>query len=333
MKHLVRVVIVGSAAASAGYTFVYLYRWEWHRAIVAALFLVVAEVAIAAAAILRRLAALDGRLAAMGSPSPAVAAGREPAGPAVPPLVLHRVREAAPPPRPVFAWLAPDRTGVFLPILLGAGVLASALAWVVEGLARATARPVLEHRLATRLGTLALPAGGLLGPEPPAATRPPARRLTRPWRAGLGVVAVVGLGWGVDELADATQTRPQPARAGVRTVVELQLYGEVARAAPERVLTSLWHSCAGTLRRTAVPPAITALGGSRFLIEVPVDFGESTARRVHGCLEDAALDRVQAGVVSFQAVPGAFGPTGPPPSGPQAGPEPAGGVEHPAGGH
>jgi hypothetical protein len=301
VKHLSRLVFVVSAAACAGYTFVYLYRWEWHRAIVAALFLVVAEVAIAAATILRRLTALDERLNAMTAAPPVEAPVTAPV------QALHRLRESAPPPRPVFAWLAPDRTGVFLPILLGAGVLASALAWVVEGLARATARPVLEERLATRLGALALPAGGLLGQASILAAPPPARRLAMSGRVGLGVLAAVGVGSGIDALADATQSRPQAERAGVRTIVELQLHGEVATAAPERVVTSLWHACAGTLRRTMPPSAVTALGGARFRLEVPVDFGEHTARKVHGCLEDAALDRVQAGVISFQTVPHSHG--------------------------
>jgi hypothetical protein len=71
------------------------------------------------------------------------------------------------------------------------------------------------------------------------------------------------------------------------------------------VLASLWHSCAGTLRRPASPAAVTDLGHARFRLEVPVDFGVHTARKVHGCLEDAALDRVQARVVSFRAVPAA----------------------------
>lgn len=310
MKHVGRLVIVVSAAACAGYTFVYLYRWEWHRAIVAALFLVVTEVAITAAAILRRITALDQRLNAMtASRSPALTAAAPPveARVAAPVEVLHRLRESAPPPRPVFAWLAPDRTGVFLPILLGAGVLASALAWVVEGLARATARPVLEQRLASRLGTLALPAGGLLGPAPILAAPPPARHLPLSGRVGLAFLAAIGLAWGIDALADATQTRPQPERAGVRTVVELQLYGEVAGAAPERVVTALWHACAGTLRSTMPPAAVTDLGGARFRLEVPADFGEHTARKVHGCLEDAALDRVQAGVISFRTLPHSHG--------------------------
>jgi hypothetical protein len=316
VKQLSRLVVAGSAAACAVYTIVYLYRWEWHRAIVAAIFLVVAEVAIVATAVLRRLATLDQRLTDLVESTPSSIAGarraqRAAAAPEPAADVLRRVRESAPPPRPVFAWLAPDRTGVFLPILLGAGVLASALAWVVEGLARATARPVLEHRLASRLGTLALPAGGLLGPAPAAtdaaATGSPGTSLRSP-RAGrvvVGVIAAAGLALGIDALADATQTRPQAARPGVGTVVELQLHGEVAGAAPERVLASLWHSCAGTLRRPASPAAVTDLGHARFRLEVPVDFGVHTARKVHGCLEDAALDRVQARVVSFRAVPAA----------------------------
>jgi hypothetical protein len=359
VKHLARLVVVASAAACAIYTLVYLARWEWHRAIVAALFLVVVEVGIVGATILRRLIALDQRLTALSAaqippaatappPSPGAAApwadgpragaSRHPA--AARPVnvsattdILQRVRETAPPRRPVFAWLAPDRTGVFLPILLGAGVLASALAWVVEGLARMTARPVLEERLATRLGVLALPAGGLLGPAPAYVDTPrrSARWQTRAGYAGLVLLAAGALTWGYDALADATQTRPESTRPDVTTVVELQLYGEVAGAAPEKVVTSLWHTCAGTVHRTDTGPALTDLGGNRFRLEVPGDFGLYTARRVHGCLEDAALDRVQAGVVSFRAVPTASRAPGS--SGPEAGPETAGRVEHPAGGH
>jgi hypothetical protein len=284
---------VVSATATAAYTIVYLYRWEWHRALVAAVFLVVAEVALAAVAILRRLSALDQRLDTLAAPTPAPETVD----------VLHRVRESAPPPRPVFAWLSPQGTNVFLPILLGAGVLASVAAWVVETLARATARPVLERRLADRLGGLALPPGGLLGPAP-AVVATPVRRVPRAvWRAGLGVVVAGGIGVGIAELADATQTRPHRVRTGVRTVLELELHGQLAAAIPERVVTSLWQSCAGTLRRDLPDPVVTDLDGFRFRLDVPADLGASTIRRIHGCLEDAGLDRVQAGVVSLTSAP------------------------------
>jgi hypothetical protein len=285
-----------SAAACAVYTIVYLYRWEWHRALMAAAFLVVTEVALATVTILRRLGAIDQRLDALTAGPPPAPADH----------ILDRVRETAPPPRPVFAWLSPQNTNVFLPILLGAGVLASAAAWAVESLARATARPVLERRLANRLGALALPPGGLLRPAPAAAAPAAApRRAPRVlWRGAVSVAVVWGFALGIGELADATQTRPHHARAGVGTVVELELHGELAAVIPERVVSSLWQSCAGTLRRNVSHPVITDLGGSRFRLEVPADLGGSTSRRIHGCLEDAGLDRVQAGDVTLTTTPG-----------------------------
>jgi hypothetical protein len=293
VRRLALVVGAASAAASAIYTIVYLYRWEWHRALVAAVFLVVAEVALATVAVLRRLAALEQRLKTLSAAAP----------PPPPPGVLERVRETAPPPQPVFAWLTPNGTNVFLPILLGAGVLASGVAWMVETLARATARPVLERRLASRLGVLALPAGGLLRPAPPAAAAPARRVPPVLPRAALAVVVACGLGWGIGELADATQSRPHHPRAGMHTLIEVQLHGQLAAAIPERVVTSLWQSCVGPLRRGLPDPVVTALDGSRFRLEVPADLGASTSRRIHGCLEDAALDRVQAGVVKLSSAP------------------------------
>ena len=304
MKGLIRLAAVSAAAACAAYTIVYLYRWEWHRAIVAGLFLVVAEVALAAAAILQRVGALERRLSealAAGRPAPAGPSPLPPAPVVTSPAVLERLRDAAPAPRPPFAWLAPDRLGVFLPILLGAGVLASALAWAVESVARATARPALERRLAWRLTAFALPAGGLLGPAPAVAPQAMRRPRVSWWWWPAGALAAVLLAYGIDELSDATQSRPDVHRPGVQTVVELELHGELAGAVPTRVATSLWHACIGSLRDRIPEPAVTDLGGSRMRLIVPVDIGEHTVRKLHGCLEDAALDRVQAAVVTFRA--------------------------------
>jgi hypothetical protein len=285
MRHLARAVAVLAAATCGAYTLVYLYRWEWHRAILAGVFLVVAEVALATAVLLRRLAALDRRLTEV------IEAG---ARPGLQPEILVHLRESAPEPRPPFAWLEPDRLGVFLPILLGAGVLASAAAWVVEGLARKTARPALERRLAARLEVFALPAGGLLGPGP-----------AEPVRRARLALAVFGGAAGIDELADATQSRPDSVRAGVHTVVELELHGELAQSAPARMAASLWHICEGALRRDLPEPVVTVLGGARVQLALPVDIGTHALRRLHGCLEDAAFDRVQAGVlVRMVSAPG-----------------------------
>ena len=121
-------------------------------------------------------------------------------------------------------------------------------------------------------------------------------------RAAVTVAVVCGLGLGIDELADATQTRAHRLRTDVRTVIDVELQGQLAAAIPERVITSLWQACAGTLRRNLADPVVTHLDGSRFRLELPADLGVSTSRRIHGCLEDAALDRVQAEVVTLTSI-------------------------------
>ncbi len=133
-------------ATTALYFFVYLWRWEWNRALIAGVLFVATEVAMASATVLNRLHGLSDRLA---TPDPAV---------------LARIRESAPPPRDHFEWLSPKsgQMGVFVPVLIGMGVVASGLAWLIERLARSTAGPVMERGLASRLGPLAWPAGGLV---------------------------------------------------------------------------------------------------------------------------------------------------------------------------
>ena len=48
---------------SGAYLLIYLYRWEWNRALVAGIFFVSAEVAIASGVILSRLRAIEDHLA------------------------------------------------------------------------------------------------------------------------------------------------------------------------------------------------------------------------------------------------------------------------------
>ncbi|MFP5319705.1 MAG: hypothetical protein ACLGI2_15585 [Acidimicrobiia bacterium] len=143
--------------ASGTYFFVYLWRWEWNRAVIAGILFIAAEVGLGTSSILGRLAA---RPATTGA-APGGGTGGGPGGPA--PDVVARLRETAPPPRTSFAWLSPkpEQMGVFVPVLMGMGVVASALAWVVERLARRTASPALERRLAARLAVLSWPRAGL----------------------------------------------------------------------------------------------------------------------------------------------------------------------------
>ena len=141
-------------AASGAYTFIYLYRWEWNRALMSAAIFVAAEVAVMGSLLAQRLKAVSERLDRMESPTPAQT------------VRLERIRSSAPPPRPTFAWLGrPEQMNVFVPVLMGAGVLLSGIAWVVERLARATVTPVAERGLAAQLDGLALPAHGFATAE------------------------------------------------------------------------------------------------------------------------------------------------------------------------
>ena len=139
--------------AAGWYVFVYLHRWEWNRALVSGIIFLAAEVALLGALVLDRLEKLGRRLARLD---------HGPNGE----RVLLRLREHAPTPARPFAWMEPQQTNVFVPVLLGAGVVLSALAWVVDRVARLTAVPTMERGLARKLATLQPAPDGLLG-EPP----------------------------------------------------------------------------------------------------------------------------------------------------------------------
>jgi len=149
IRRLGALVLAATLVGTGGYVFVYLYRWEWNRAIVSAVLFLAAEVALVGWALAARLTRIDAHLEALDAERHNQR--------------LARIREAAPEPSVGFEWLArPDQLGVFVPILMGAGVALSAVAWVVERVARATAQPVAERNLAAKLGPLSLPPGGFL---------------------------------------------------------------------------------------------------------------------------------------------------------------------------
>lgn len=156
------IAAIVTLVASGSYVFIYLYRWEWNRAQMSAALFIAAEVGMIGWLLADRLRRVERRL------DHAVLEGEQ--------RRLQIIRSTAPAPKTGFAWLAsPDRTNVFIPVLLGAGALLSALAWVVERLARATAGRAAEHGLARQLGGLDLPTGGLLdgGLDPLALLRGP----------------------------------------------------------------------------------------------------------------------------------------------------------------
>jgi hypothetical protein len=150
VKVLAWTIMVATLAGAGGYTVVYLFRWEWHRALLAGVLFLAAELAIATAVLLR----------AVNRP-----ARTTPAADPAPERLLQHI-ERARPTRDHFAWLrSHDRMAVFIPILLGAGVLVSAVAFIIERLATSTAQPGMERALARDLAGIAFPPGGLVADE------------------------------------------------------------------------------------------------------------------------------------------------------------------------
>jgi len=139
-------------AASGGYTFVYLYRWEWNRALFTSLVFIAVEIIVALGLVMRRLARIEQRLEHDTGRSDGAEAH----------ALAHL--EVTAPTRRHFGWLedSAGRMGVFITVLLGAGLLLSALTWLVDRIATRTARPTLERDLARRLGEIGYPTYALV---------------------------------------------------------------------------------------------------------------------------------------------------------------------------
>jgi hypothetical protein len=147
-----KVIMALTLVASGSYFVVYLSRWEWNRATTAALIFLAAELGFAAMMLGDHVSRLEHRI------------GRASGGDTASRPVRQRIAEAAPAPRDHFAWLrsSTERTSVFIPVLMGAGVILSALAWLIERFARATASTVGESALAQRLEPISLPTEPLV---------------------------------------------------------------------------------------------------------------------------------------------------------------------------
>ena len=271
--------------ASGTYMFVYLYRWEWNRTLIAGIFFVAAEIGLVGAAILERLKKIEGRLEDRAADPPALA----------------HIQDTAPEPKAGFKWLAPtDGTNVFVPVLMGAGFVVSAIAWLVERLAHATARPAMERGLAWRLAPLSLPSAGFVGGVSAQMPRPSRTRM-RVKQTLITVAVAAALSLGVDALGDLTQNRPDRALPGTSSTMVLEINTRSRGASSVETATRLWAACAGTVPGYIEAPKIAALGSGKALIVTQPSLGEHTQRRLSGCLSDATLDEVGARVLSVES--------------------------------
>ena len=271
---LQRLLVVLVLLASGGYLLVYLYRWEWNRAVISGLVFVAAEIVLATSAIVRRI----------GSSGPPPASFE---------LALARLRQADVERRRPFRWLSEtDGFGVFIPVLLGAGVVLSAIAYVVERLAEVTAHATVDRGLARRLSRLA--------PARPAAAPVAVLQWTRSPRrvgplAGLVAAAVI-IGLSVQVLAELTQSRPDDADLPVETRIELVV--EQRRPAPAiDAAAALWVACRPVLPVRNRPVASLRADGDLVVVALRPGIRDLATRRLTGCLADALLSSVQGRVV------------------------------------
>ena len=175
MKAVAWVLAIATLVAAGSYTVVSLARWEWNRALFFAIVFVAAEVGLASALVLRRLARVEGLVMdASSRDRGARQALRDTRG--------DQAR---------FAWLRVDptdvvgRTNVFITLLVGGGVLLSGVAWLIDRVAQGTVDPRLEQRLARELDAIAY-RPGLLVDEVDALARPALDRDDPRVRAFLG---------------------------------------------------------------------------------------------------------------------------------------------------
>jgi hypothetical protein len=137
---------IATLLGGAAYMIVSLNRWEWNRALFFGLIVLIAEVGLATALVLRKLGQLETR----SDPDPDTLAA------------IRSTRPASP---DRFEWLKQSARGqmnVFITFLVAGGVLVSGGAWVVDRLGAKTSTPMAERRLAEELGLIGYPAGGLV---------------------------------------------------------------------------------------------------------------------------------------------------------------------------
>ena len=275
--------LVGSGAS----LFLYLFKWEWNRALIAGLFFVALEIGLLGALILERLRRIESRIDDTDRRD-----------------ILQTLEEHPSPRKEPFAWLTSDgdNLGVFIPFLLGAGLVVSALAWLVERVAHVTATPVLDRRLAARLAPIALPRNGFMGMPEPAADALHTRRNAPVTRVALWLLAALVGVLAIVALADATQTRTDTLVAGSSSAVMFELASNGSVHGLDAA-ASLWSTCWGTVPSDLSKEGITHVSGGLYMMTLEPALGPNSERRLRGCMSDATIDNIRGRVVSVTTGP------------------------------
>ncbi|MFI9148976.1 hypothetical protein [Streptomyces sp. NPDC053367] len=300
MRRLAYFFGASAAAGAAIYFIVYLYRWQWQRAVLCGVVLLVVEVLLLGLVLVGRLGRVEERMHDYDLRQREFTERQRD--------VLARLRQEQRPeeaPRAArFRWLEEpaERTYVFVPVLMVTGVLLSGIAWLVQRVAVSAARPA-ERKLAGRLAVLAAPdpAAGLDLDDVP----PPAARRTRARTARLTVTGVLGtavLAALIVGLADLTQTRHDSEDDSAATSVLVRIDVRDGSMTPERralAARQLWEGCRDSTSMALHRATLGDLGEGLFAGVVRPALTEHDRLRLRGCLEDTALERARLTVVGM----------------------------------
>lgn len=117
-------------------------------------------------------------------------------------------------------------------------------------------------------------------------------------------LAVAGaLAAGVFGLAELTQNRADPPAPDRVTELTLAVRTKSGYA-PSRAASALWAACHHTIGGSDLDrPIAAAAGTQRFTLVLQPALGRNATKRFLGCLQDATIPGVLAGVVDRRDVP------------------------------
>jgi hypothetical protein len=274
-----RVILVCTTLLAGGYTFYYLYYWQWVRAQIAGTLFVATLVIGATWLILGRMKRLERDIADRLDAVRSAAWANPPADLAD----AATIRVGPPSPEPHFPWLAPEfspprhqalvplallgtsafltappRVAVFIPVLLGAGLIVS----LVAGLAERTATAAYAN----------------LSPA----------RAVRQTLVGL-LVAVVALIAVVAGIWWAAHYRPVALGEG-RTELTVQVSSRVSTPPAADTVEIVGRYCSRDAIAGVEVMKVEANSPDSAVLTVSPLLDEEMLRRFGGCLQDAILE-------------------------------------------
>lgn len=106
---------------------------------------------------------------------------------------------------------------------------------------------------------------------------------------------------GVSGLAELTQNRPDPVKAGSATALTFDVDTRDYQRGDGAAAQALWAVCAATVggEVSSVPAPAAGTVDDAYTVSISPAIGENGRKRLVGCLEDATLDRVIGHVQSI----------------------------------